>query len=125
MSIYLFLGKNLGDYYYSVRETLESSAGNRYEITDRINFGGNGVVHKCFDSSTGNEYAIKFQLDNRKDKLKRFFREQKLLEKLQHDHSITYIDHGAVDAQYFAKNKKMTSENIPFVIMELAEYSLF
>ncbi|MDP1773621.1 MAG: protein kinase [Methylobacter sp.] len=124
MNIDLFLGQELGKYYCSVSDTLEANSGHQYEITDRINAGGNGVVHKCLNSITGDEYAIKFQLDNRGNRLKRFLREQKLLETLQHEHSITYIDHGEIEADSI-KDKNKTSVNIPFVIMELAEDSLY
>jgi serine/threonine-protein kinase len=124
MTIDLFLGKECGRQYYSVNELLETRSGNLYEISDRIQAGGNGVVHKCINRITGDEFAIKFQLDNRDNRLKRFLREQKLLETLQHEHSITYIDHGEIEVDFFNYKKKI-SVNISFMVMELADDNLF
>ncbi len=125
MSIYLFLRqKNKKQFYHLINETLKTDSGQQYEITDRINAGGNAVVHRCLDSSTGEEYAIKFQLDHRDNRLKRFSQEQKLLQLLQNDHLITYHDHGTVNSeQVSGKNSKQTK--LPFVVMELAEKTLF
>jgi len=125
MSIYLFLReKDQKQFYHLINETLKTDSGQQYEITDRISAGGNAVVHKCLNSSTGEEYAIKFQLDHRANRLKRFSQEQKLLQRLHHEHLITYHDHGTVNSEQI-KGKNKRPSTIPFVVMELAEETLF
>ena len=126
MSINLFLRQqDSRNCYYSIQETLETDAGGSYEISERIKAGGNGVVHRCFDRTTGIEYAIKFQLEYKGNRLKRFQREQKLLQELKHDHLVTYQGHGKVSSNFFNGSKKSSSQEISFVIMELAEENLF
>ncbi len=124
MSVFLFRGKELKQEYHSISETLKTNSGRQYEITDRISAGGNGVVHKCIDSITGEEYAIKFQLQHFGNRVQRFLREQKLLETLQHEHLVAYKDCGEVDATVFHKGRK-NKDKVPYLIMELAENSLF
>ncbi len=121
MSIKLYLKDNR--FSYNINEILETDVGDEYEITDRISAGGNGVVHKCLDTA-GNEYAIKFQLRNRDNRSQRFLREQKLLATLQHEHSITYVAHGQIEANFLRNKGKSSVEQIPFVIMELAKHNL-
>ena len=124
MSVFLFLGKELKKYYHSISDTLITDSGRQYEVTDRICAGGNGVVHKCLDSITGDEYAIKFQLDLRDSRPKRFLLEKRLLKIVHHEHLVTYIDQGEAEGTKFSF-KKQSAERIPYLIMELAENSLF
>jgi serine/threonine protein kinase len=125
MSIYLFLKeKDKDQYYHLVNDTLKTVSGQQYEVTDRISAGGNAVVHRCLDSNTGEEYAIKFQLDHRSNRLKRFSQEQTLLQRLQHEHLINYHGHGQVESLEFV-GKKSKQSTVPFVVMELAEETLF
>ena len=92
----LFAGRGFGQ----PRETYEMSDevigldGHRYEIAERIAAGGNGVVHRCVDKGDGLEYAVKFQLDLRQQRRRRFERERSLLSELHHDHLIIYQDEG-------------------------------
>lgn len=125
MSTYLYLReKDQNKYYHSINDTLKTCSGQQYEIVDRINAGGNAVVHKCLDSKTGEEFAVKFQLDHRGNRLKRFLQEQELFKKLQHEHLVRYKDYGQLESECFIDRKKSKPLIIPFLIMELAEENL-
>jgi serine/threonine protein kinase len=110
--------------YYVVPDVVESTSGNRYEITDRIAAGGNGVVHRCSDLATGIDYAAKFQLDLRPARRQRFLREQKLIANLSHDHLIKYVDHGQTRGTHVFRGKNRTISEMPFIVMEVARASL-
>jgi serine/threonine-protein kinase len=90
-----------------------------YEIdNERLGIGGNGVVYKCTDQATGDEYAIKILLANSNKNTARFKREIEFLEGCTfHNHIITHIDQGSLQA----KNKKNKEIYFEFYIMELAE----
>ena len=110
--------------YFDVPALLTSDNGRVYEVGDRIAAGGNGVVHKCTNAATGDEFAVKFQLDLRADRLKRFSRERELLSGLQHDHLIIYQDHGNAAGQRFRRGRTVGAATIPYIIMELARATL-
>jgi eukaryotic-like serine/threonine-protein kinase len=122
-------GDEPGTEYFEAPDVLIASRARQFEIGDRINAGGNGVVHACVDVVTGNQYAVKFQLDQRPERLERFAREQQLLADLEHDHLITYEDHGTTKGDRVVKRRRgqvsRNSTKIPYVIMELARCSLF
>jgi eukaryotic-like serine/threonine-protein kinase len=121
-------GEDPGPEHYEVPSVVFASRTRRFEIGERIKAGGNGVVHVCTDIITGIDYAIKFQLDQRTDRLERFSREQKLLSELKHDHLMTYEDHGTSTAEKITKRRGRATRQemtLPFVVMALARCSLF
>lgn len=109
--------------YFEVPDTLTSDNGRVYEIGDRIAAGGNGVVHKCTNAATGEDFAMKFQLDLRADRLQRFTRERELLAELRHDHLIVYEDHGLAAGERVRRNRRQPAQ-IPFLVMALARATL-
>lgn len=109
--------------YFETPELLTSKNGRVYEIGDRIAAGGNGVVHKCTNAATGEDFAVKFQLDLRADRLQRFARERELLSGLQHDHLIVYEDHGAIEG-HRVRRSRGTPATIPYIVMALARATL-
>lgn len=121
-------GEKPGAEFLDVPDVVSASRTRKFEIGERIKAGGNGVVHSCTDVVTGMEYAIKFQLDHRPDRLKRFAREQHLLSELHHEHLMSYEDHGIVKGTKIVQRKphpaRRTAIEAPFVIMELARCSL-
>lgn len=92
----------------------------QFEVGLRISSGGNGVVHNCIDSNTGDEFAIKFQLKTYANRSRRFQREVRIMQSLDHSHLIRYLDNGVAQAQASPKSTKQIS----FVVMELAKTSL-
>lgn len=99
-----------------------------YEVGERIRSGGNGVVHRCIDRVTGDEYAIKFQLDLRPDRMERFRREQTVLAGLSHGHLMTYVGAGSTPCEHMTGRGSRTrraAANLPFIVMSLANCSLF
>lgn len=110
---------NHNDDVFHIDEHVRSIEKREYEIEDRLASGGNAVIHQCTDTTTGTEYAIKFQLASSYKRLKRFIRETNLLKKVKHDQLMRYIDHGKVFAQSKKRNKK-----IPFIVMPLADSNL-
>lgn len=117
--------------FFECPETVRTKSGRLFEVGDRIKAGGNGVVHQCTDVTTGYEYAIKFQLDLRKTRLRRFQREQQLLAQLKHDHLMLYEGHGECDAikvtlgHRNARKRPRKKERLPFLAMQLARANLF
>jgi len=106
---------------YRIEDIVKSDSDNQFEVQDRINSGGNAVVHKCADIISGDEYAIKFHLAHSINKLKRFKQEIGLLKQTKHDQLIRYIDKGKVNATVGKENR---IKKIPFLIMPLAEINL-
>jgi eukaryotic-like serine/threonine-protein kinase len=122
-------GDRPGDTFFECPETVRTEAGRIFEVGDRIRAGGNGVVHQCTDAATGYEYAIKFQLDLRVARLRRFSREQQLLAELKHDHLMLYEGHGDREA---TKVRRQNGGRVvrgkcrlPFIVMQLARANLF
>ncbi len=109
--------------YFEVPDLLTSENGRVYEIGDRIAAGGNGVVHKCTNAATGEDFAMKFQLDLRADRLQRFTRERELLAGLHHDHLIVYEDHGGAVGERVRRYRRQPAQ-IPFLVMALARATL-
>lgn len=120
----LYLDHSRHSYAFTVEESFGTDAGRTFELGDRIKCGGNAVVHKCADSSTGVEYAVKFQLRSNSESVARFKKEQNLMRVLHHEHVVQFVGSGAVDANRRVRRKHLKSE-IPFLVMELAEQSLF
>lgn len=100
-------------------DLIKTSEGLSYELDEWLGRGGNASVFRCRESSTGNEFAIKFLLNFSKVSKKRFGREIKLLKGLTNDHMTRYHGNGCVQA---VQNNKTL--RIPFLIMELAERNL-
>jgi serine/threonine protein kinase len=103
-----------------------------YEIGQRIGRGGNGVVYGCIDCRTGEELAIKFQLQLNGQRRLRFERELDLLQRASHEHLIRFFDNGVILAKScfveYIENKLTRRVNgdieIPFVVMEVADCNL-
>ncbi|BEV13179.1 protein kinase (plasmid) [Asticcacaulis sp. DW145] len=117
--------------FVEVPDVVVASNGRHYEIGDRIDAGGNGVVHQCTDVADGGAYAIKFQLDLRNNRRLRFAREQELISSLHHDHLIVYDNHGQIDGikkrRGHAGGKGVTAPTdttLPFIVMGLANSNL-
>lgn len=120
MTINLYLDSNKKE-IYRINDIIKSDSDNQFEVQDRINSGGNAVVHKCADIICGDEYAIKFHLAHGTRRLKRFKQEVRLLKQTKHDQLIRYIDEGKVNATVGKENRK---KRISFLIMPLAEINL-
>lgn len=95
----ILLGK---DQVYTIDDAVISNNDNEYEILEHIGNGGNGSVYSCIDID-GNEYAVKFLVNNSRKSIKRFEQEIKLMKLAQHPHLMNYIDDGStigLDSKY-------------------------
>lgn len=120
MSIELYLNHRRDKLYFT-DERIKAFSEQQYQVQNRIASGGNAVVHQCFDLFSGDEYAIKFQLDFNSQRIARFRQEINLLKQVKHRHLIEYIDHGKI----IGKTKKGNKEkNILFLIMPKADMNL-
>lgn len=108
---------------FIIDNNIRDISGNEYEIQDRINNGGNAVLHKCVNRITGDEYAIKFLLKLNRKMRRRFKQEIEALRVLRHEHLMKYIGHGFVIGKNI-RNKEEKNITIPFLIMPLAESNL-
>ena len=121
MPVYLFLNHRKQE-SYSIGESVNSVNGITYEVGDRIDSGGNAVVHRCVDSGNANEYAIKFNLSFQTNRIKRFQQEIAVLENVEHDQIIKCIDKGSVIGTHSKRTTRR--QEILFMIMPIAESNL-
>ena len=107
---------------FSVPPEIVSSCGERFELEERINSGGNGVVYRCVEVVSGAEYAIKFLLkyDKANKRLRRFKFERAQLGNLSHEHLVRFIAQGSVDSNRSQRRKK-SRKKVEFFVMELAD----
>lgn len=106
---------------HHIDETVNSVLDNQYEVQDRIDCGGNAVIHACIEKATGTEYAIKFLLAGGVRRIRRFMQEVKVIKHVNHEQLIKYIDDGFTIAK-IRKEKK--TKRIPFLIMPKADQNL-
>lgn len=104
---------------FEVDDHIEGRSGEEYELQDEINFGGNGVVHRCVNTSSGEEYAVKFHTIMKTRRVKRFRQELKFMQGARHHQLMNALDEGIVTAKLRARKTRL-----PFVIMPLAEDNL-
>lgn len=121
MPVSLYLNHRPRKPFY-IEETVMAVSGNVYEIQERIDSGGNAVVHKCTEYISGDEYAIKFHLSTDFRRLRRFKQEIELVKRISHDQLIGYVDEGKVKAKT-GKDKK-EEKRLPFLIMPVADENL-
>lgn len=115
----LYIKKNRTFYFEGEEIIGESSLS--YEVYERIGSGGNGVVYECIDQS-GMIYAVKFMLHFTEKSKTRFGQEVSLMKRLNHPHTIKYIDTGIVKVR---ESRKASDErDALFVIMEKADSNL-
>lgn len=93
-----------------------------YEIDpgELLGSGGNAIVYGCRSIVSGEEFAIKIQINTQSKRLKRFKREERLLFSLRHNQLMTSVGHGEI----LLKSKNHRPRKHPFVIMPLAESNL-
>lgn len=108
---------------FEVDERFYGQSGNEYELQDELDYGGNGVVHKCVCVSSGDEFAVKFQLVLWKKRVKRFKRELAFMKAADHAQLMSVLDDGRISAT-IKKNKKPQTTKLPFIIMPLADCNL-
>lgn len=111
---------------FRVSDKVKTSSGNEYEISDRVDCGGNAVVHRCVETISGEEFAIKFHLSLSQKKKQRFLREIELLQQIQHEQLIEYIAHGEVIGSRRKAVRDFSSRDVelPFLVMPLADSNL-
>ena len=93
-----------------------------YEIDpgEFIGSGGNAIVYGCRSIVSGEEFAIKIQINTQRKRLQRFKREERLLFSLHHNQLMTSVGHGKIQL----RRKDHRPRKHPFVIMPLAESNL-
>ncbi len=126
MAIDLFLNHKRSE-VFRISEKVKASSGKEYEISDRVDCGGNAVVYRCVETISGEEFAIKFHLSLAPKRKQRFLREIELLRQIQHEQLIKYIDHGEVTG---SMGEKWSGRTLPrdvrlaFLVMPLADSNL-
>jgi len=125
MGVELFLNHRQGEVFRIV-EKVKALSGKEYEIADRVDCGGNAVVHRCAETITGEEFAIKFQLSLAPKRMQRFFREIDLLRQIQHEQLIKYIDHGEIAGRIASRRAGALGRDtkLAFLVMPLADSNL-
>lgn len=118
-----------GQTFYSIPATLSSDDGRIFFVGEHINSGGNAVVHVCHERSTGDSYAVKFQVELRQRRRERFEREISLLKELDDPHIIPFVASGNVRGTKMTRSKRghqpsSRVDNVPFLVLTLATASL-
>lgn len=106
-------------HFFKLNGHIQTLAKETYELEEWLGRGGNASVFKCVQSSTGDEFAIKFLMQPNTVSVARFMREIKLLKDLVDDHIVRYIGAGRA-----AVSGQQSIHSLPFLIMELAEKNL-
>lgn len=108
--------RNKNKKIYTIPNIIKCESGNAYEIYEygRLGNGGHAAVYKCINKITGEEFAIKFQLNFGDKSIKRFLNSINVLKHLNHANLLKYIDSGYVISSNNAKK-------IYFLIMDLYE----
>lgn len=106
---------------FEIDANLYTGSGTSYTIEEKMGTGGNGVVHKCVEQSTGNEYAVKFLLnyDRAGKRKRRFHYECEKLQELNHRHIVAHIGSGIIKAERKVESRKY-SKTIDYLLMELS-----
>jgi eukaryotic-like serine/threonine-protein kinase len=121
MLIYAGNEPQFAKFCYNIPRVIETQYSS-YEVVDtRLCFGGNASVYPCLDQVTGTEYAVKFQLNLSRNRVKRFKQESKILESLSHEQIVTFIDQGNISG---TQRKRPNNIEIPFLIMSKADNTL-
>lgn len=122
-----------GRTFYSIPDSLTADDGRTYIVGDHINSGGNAVVHTCYEKSTGDSYAVKFQVEFRDRRRERFEREIQLLRELNDPHIISFVASGKVRGTKLRKaqgtrgrypQSETRVDEVPFLVLSLATASL-
>lgn len=119
---------------YSVPNIVHCVNQMAYIVGERISAGGNAVVHECNERLSGEQFAIKFQVELRNKRRQRFEQEVDLLVQFNHPHIIAYVNHGSVmgtrTVRPGARGKRLgkmptaQTDCLPFVILPRASASL-
>ncbi len=107
---------------FSIPSAVKGNCGRLFELDERIDAGGNGVVYKCVESTTGNEFAAKFLLnyDSQGKRLKRFQFEIDQLSKVKHAHLVKLEANGSVSGTR-KRGRRSSIKQLEFFVMELAD----
>jgi serine/threonine-protein kinase len=110
---------------YKLLAPIVTTDGLQVELTEWKGRGGNASVFSCVDVSTGEELAVKFLMRMSQKAEQRFDREALLMRELQSEHAIRYRGEGSARTQEVRRNSRAIRDvNIPFILMDLAEYDL-
>lgn len=122
-----------GNTCYSVPNAVQGIDGRTYLIGDRIDAGGNAVVHECHERVSGELFAIKFQVELRGRRRERFEQEVSLLSGFEDPHIIAYVTHGEVSGARMeyprSRARRQTrplryDQKVPFLVLPRASESL-
>ncbi|MDZ4055806.1 MAG: protein kinase [Polynucleobacter sp.] len=118
---------------YTIDDHITGDDGQTYIVGDRIAAGGNAVVHECNEKLSGDNYAVKFQLELRHRRRERFQREVELLRGFDDPHIIRFVAAGTVAGLRTERvrrggrpvaQRRGVGEELPFVILMKASEDL-
>lgn len=119
---------------YQIPNVVQGTDKRSYIVGERISAGGNAVVHECNERVSGEQFAIKFQVELQDKRRQRFKQEVDLLAHFDDPHIIAYVTHGEVAgtknlrpgarAKRFGQVPRFREEKLPFVILPRASASL-
>ena len=123
MGVKLFLNYQ-EKYAVTIPDQIVSDTGVTYEVEERVDSGGNAVVHQALNASSGDQVAIKFLVKTSSARRKRFLKEIQLLKETHHYHIIQYLDSGRVKGYFKQRDYTKVNVKVPFLVMPLAERNL-
>ena len=107
--------------FFRLDGEIRTEEGHPYELEDWVGRGGNAAVFRGRQRITGEECAIKFLMNTTMTSAKRFLREVKLLKLVHGFHLARYHGTGRATVRH---NKRFQDNQLPFVVMELADCNL-
>lgn len=108
----------------TIPEQIVSDNGTTFEVEDRIDSGGNAVVHQALNARSGDRVAIKFLVKTSSKRRKRFLKEVQLLKETRHYHIIQYLDSGRVKGYIKQRDNTKVYVQVPYLVMPLADRNL-
>jgi serine/threonine-protein kinase len=103
--------------FFEIPDVIRGDDRKGYEIGEWLGRGGNGSVFACYETTTGDAYAIKFLLLTGYAVTRRFQREAQLMKRVKHEHVVSLITSGTAQATNVQRR-------LPFIIMERADHNL-
>lgn len=128
--VVLFRTQNIA---YAIDDHITGDDERVYIVGERIAAGGNAVVHECNEKLSGDNYAVKFQLELRQRRRERFQREVDLLRGFDDPHIIRFVATGVVSGTRTERPTRKgrvvaqrwgDAEELPFVILMKASEDL-
>lgn len=110
--------------YFRVPDTLKGESGKTYEIQEQLKDGGNAIVCRALETKSGDDVAIKIQVNLFGKRPDRFRQEIEIGRAAKHQHLLPIDDAGEMAASETFRRADAQDLTLPFLVMPLADMDL-